>query len=332
MHLARREPSNRFPYGYYRAETFASLIVSVFILVIGGVVLRESTLQLLYPVSILEPLRVVAVAAFSIPILYLLHRYVWSVGVEIHSQSLQSQAEDFKADIYASLLVFIAVMAFHWGFSWLEGVVGVMISLLIFKTGLSLVWETLLVLMDAVVKPERLEVVKKLVEEVRGVISVHRARIRQSGPFCFVDVSIGVDKRVPVEQTHRLTEGIEKRIKDEFPFVESISVHVEPHEETLERVAVPVLEDKGMDSQTTPHFGEAPYFLFVDIEEGESQKWMTKPNPGRGLEKKRDITTGHLLVKEEITVLLTRQLGEGPFHYLRDWFIEIYGIPKCFCF
>jgi predicted Fe-Mo cluster-binding NifX family protein len=182
--------------------------------------------------------------------------------------------------------------------------------------------------MDAVVKPERLEVVKKLVGEVRGVRSVHKARIRQSGPFYFVDLSIGVDKRVPVEQAHRLTEGIEQRIKDEFPFVESISVQIKPQEETIVRVAAPVLEDKGMDSQTTPHFGEAPYFLFVDIEAGEIQKWMTKPNPGHGLEKKRGITTAHLLVTEETTTLLTGQLGEGPFHYLRDSFIEIYEIPK----
>jgi len=83
-----------------------------------------------------------------------------------------------------------------------------------------------------------------------------------------------------------------------------------------------------MDSQTTPHFGEAPYFMIVDIEDGEIHKWMTKPNPSQDLKKKRGITTGHLLVKEEITTLLTRQLGEGPFHYLRDSFIEIYRLPQ----
>ena len=34
----------------------------------------------------------------------------------------------------------------------------------------------------------------------------------------------------------------------------------------------------------------------------------------------------NLLVEEETTTLLTNRIGEGPFHYLRDSFVEIYEL------
>jgi cation diffusion facilitator family transporter len=318
----------RFPYGYYRAETLASLLVSGFILLTGGEVLRKSVIQVLRPVQIHSPFNAILVAAASIPVLYLLYRYERGIGDEINSQSLRSQAEDFKSDVYASFLVLIGVAVSYFGYLWIEGLIGIVISLLILKAGLIQGWEALLMLMDAVVKPERIERVKELAETVRGVKTVYKVRIRHSGPFCFGVLTITVNKRISIEQAHRLTEEIEKRVKQEFPFMESLAIHMEPQKEVVLRIAIPILDDKGMNSHTTMHLGEAPYFLFVDVEKDQIQRWTTKQNPGRELKKKKGITMANLLVEEEATTLLTNRIGEGPFHYLRDSFVEIYELPE----
>jgi len=36
----------------------------------------------------------------------------------------------------------------------------------------------------------------------------------------------------------------------------------------------------------------------------------------------------NLLVEEKATTLLTSRLGEGPFHYLRNSFVELYELPE----
>jgi cation diffusion facilitator family transporter len=328
MRLSKRSPSERFPYGYYRAETFASLLVSILVMLTGGEVLRESALRILHPEQIFSPLMAISVATVSIPILYFLYRYVRRVGREINSQSLQGQAEDFKADVYSSFLVLIGVTASQLGYPWIEGVIGAVISFFILKAGLKQGWEALLVLMDAVVNPERMEKVKELAQEVKGVISVNRVRMRQSGPFCFGVLTIAVNKRIPVEQAYQLTLEIEQRVKQTFPFVESLVIHMEPQEESKFRVAIPIIEDRGMESTVTSHFGEAPFFLFVDVEQAMIQRWITKQNPGRELEKKRGLTIAHLIVEEHATALLTRELGEGPFHYLRNSFVDLYELSE----
>jgi len=35
------------------------------------------------------------------------------------------------------------------------------------------------------------------------------------------------------------------------------------------RVAVPSVDDRGLESEISPHFGRAPYYTLVDIENGE---------------------------------------------------------------
>ena len=328
MRISQKPPSDRFPYGYYRAETFASLIVSILIVITGLGIIIESVLRILQPKPVSTPLYVVAIALSSIPLLYILSRYVKRIGEEINSQSLLSQAEDFTADIYSSALVIIGVLGYQFGYTFVEGIAGSIISLLVLRTGFVLGWNTLLVLMDAVDKPERLEQLNQIAEEVIRVRSVNNIRIRRSGSYCFGELTIGVNQHLSVEQAHRISEEIEKRVKEKLTTVESLLVHIEPQEQTRLRIAIPVLEDKGMSSTVTPHYGSAPYFLFVDVEDRSIARWITRSNPGKDLDRKRGLTTSHFLTKEKVNTLLSGSMGKGPFHVLRDSFIEIYELPK----
>ena len=131
-----------------------------------------------------------------------------------------------------------------------------------------------------------------------------------------------------MDQAHRVSDEVERQITTEFPFVESIVIHMEPQEEDTLRVAIPVLDDQGLDSKTTEHFGEAPYFLFIDVEQKVIVKWTTKQNPSLELDRKRGITLANLLLEEGITTLLANRVGECPFHFLRNSFVELYQISE----
>jgi len=326
IRLSRKPPSKRFPYGYYRFETLASLIIAVLIFLTGSEILRESILRLLNPQPITAPLYALIVAASSTPILYVLSKHTKKVGEEINSKALIGQAADFRADIYSSSLVLVGVFSSVFGYPFVEGIVGSVISVFVLKVGATLAWQGLLVLMDAVENPETIIEIKKIVEEVRGVREASRIRIRRSGPFCMGELTIGVDQRLSVEQAHRVSEDVERRVKEEIPVVESLIIHIEPQAEKRLRLAIPILDDKGLSSPVTPHFGEAPYFLFIDVENGIVERWFTRRNKALGLEKRRGVTLSELIIEEEATTLLTAEIGEGPFHILRDSFVEIYEL------
>jgi predicted Fe-Mo cluster-binding NifX family protein len=91
-------------------------------------------------------------------------------------------------------------------------------------------------------------------------------------------------------------------------------------------VALPIEEDKGIDSPVTIHMGEAPYFLFVNTEDDSIQSWTTRRNPSIGMERKKGVAITEMLLDEGTSTLITDNIGEGPFHILRDSFVQIYKL------
>ena len=325
--ISKKEPSERFTYGYYKIENIISLILSTLILVTGGQILRESILQIINPTQISMPIIAASVAIVSIPIIYWLQRYTEGVAEDINSQSLRNQASDFMVDIYSSIIVLIGVFASIFGYPSVEGVAGSIISLLVIKMGLSLTWDSLLGLMDAVENPDRIIKIKEIAESIKGVREAYNIRLRSTGTFCMGEISIGVDKELHVDQAHRLSEIVENKIKEELPAVELISVHIEPVEEATRLVTIPIVEDHGIYSKVSSHLGEAPYFLFVKIVDSEIERWVVKPNESKNLERKKGINIAKMLIDENATDLIATSVSSVIFHVLRDNFIQIYKIP-----
>ena len=326
LRLSRRPPSERFSYGYYRVETLVSLLVALLILTTGGFMIIESVKRVFDPVPVSEPLIVVGTAALSIPVLLWLGRYTRRVGEEINSQAVMSQSEDFMSDVYSSGVVLIGVAGSWIGYSVTEGLAGGLISLLIIRVGLGLSWSSLLVLMDAVENPDQLIEVKQLAESVHGVVEARHVRLRRSGPFCFGEVTILVPEGLSVDKAHRLSNMVEDAVKGRISSLESLVINIEPIERERNRVAMPIKEDAGLDSVVSEHFGSAPFFIFVDVGPTGVERWYSKKNPGLELEKKRGVAVTDMLTDEEATVLLSDELGEGPFHILRDHFVGVYPI------
>jgi predicted Fe-Mo cluster-binding NifX family protein len=131
-----------------------------------------------------------------------------------------------------------------------------------------------------------------------------------------------------LERAHVISEEVETRIKERFKDLELVTVHVGLAHREKTRIAIPMLEDKGLESLVSLHFGSAPYFAFVDIEKGQVVGFYAKENEGAKMSHKKGIQAAHLLVEENVDVALAGSLGEGPFHVLGDNLIQIYCLPK----
>lgn len=326
LRLSRRPPNERFSYGYYKVETLVSLLVAVVILATGGFMLFESGRRIIDPRPVADPVVVMGAAGLSIPVLLYLARSMRKVGEDINSKAVQSQSEDFMTDAYSSGVVLVGVIGSWAGYPVVEGLAGALISVLIIRVGLVLSWGGLLVLLDAVENPDALLDVKRLAESVHGVVEAKHIRMRRSGPFCLGEVTILVPEGLDVDKAHRLSHLVEDKVREGVPRLESLMVHIEPMEHENQLIALPVVDDAGLNSRVSEHFGTAPFYIFVDIDSDGIQRWYTRENPAIGLERKRGITVADMLVEEDATVLLSDELGEGPFHLLRDNFVSTYPV------
>ncbi|MFX1342119.1 MAG: cation diffusion facilitator family transporter [Promethearchaeota archaeon] len=325
--LAQRSPSQKYPYGYFKAETMAALIVAIFIFGTGLLVLWQAILHILLPIEIVFYDIALIVATISVPIIFVKSWYLKKVGRETGSEAVSSVGQDYRMDFYASFVVLIGLVFEGIGIWWAEAVVGFFIGLVILKSSLEISYNSVLVLMDAVTNPEQVEEIEKLASNVRGVQGIHDIKVRHAGPICFGEMHIEVAADLSLSQAYRVSEEIERRVTATFPEMLTFLVHLEPTRIESFRIAIPVNKANSTpESLPNPNFETAPYFLLIDVKHGDLFHSKTMKNPGSSQNKQRGINSAKAILHVNANVLLAGGVGETPFNILRNALIDIHCI------
>ena len=141
--LAAREPDKKHPFGYGRIEYLSAMIISVIVLYAGITSFVESVKQIIHPETPdYTPVSLIIVAV-AVVVKILLGRYVKGVGEKVNSDSLVNSGEDATLDsiISASTLAAAAIfLLFHIS---LEAWLGAIISLVIIKSGIEMLRDTI---------------------------------------------------------------------------------------------------------------------------------------------------------------------------------------------
>ncbi len=141
--LAGREPDKKHPFGYGRIEYLSAMIISVIVLYAGVTSFVESVKQIIHPETPDYNAVSLIIVAVAVVVKILLGRYVKGVGVKVNSDSLINSGEDAKLDsiISASTLVAAGIfLIFHVA---LEAWLGAIISVVIIKSGIEMLRETI---------------------------------------------------------------------------------------------------------------------------------------------------------------------------------------------
>jgi cation diffusion facilitator family transporter len=328
LRIAKKKPTERFPYGYYKAETFALLTVST-ILVASSILIMLESFQKFFEIYVISFSDIaLVVAALSAIIYFLLAKYKGRVGRQIGSQALISEGLHSMIDVYTSVLVFVGVFLGVLGFQVGEALIGFVMGAYVLARGLWFGKDAVLVLMDVSPSPQRVKEMKEIAESVTGVKGTHEVRLRKAGPVFFGEIHLELQEGLSLEKAHVMSEEVENRIKQRFKDLELVTVHVGLAHRKKTRIAIPILEDRGLDSPVNLHFGSAPYFAFIEVEEGQIVSLNVRENEGVTLSHKKGIQAANLLVEEKVDVVLVGSLGEGPFHVLGNSLIQIYYLSK----
>ena len=179
LKLSRRKPDDKFPYGYYKFETLASMIISVVIILSGFEIIIESINGILTPKPINMPLFAISVSILSVIISFFLAKYKNKVGTEIGSRALINDSQHSFVDVFSSLIVFAGILGAYIGYPIFQGIAGLVVALFIIYIGLKFGKEAILVLLDANLDPKTVEKIKSMATNFEGVQGVHDIKVRE---------------------------------------------------------------------------------------------------------------------------------------------------------
>lgn len=326
LRVSRRKPDERFPYGYFKADSVATLFISLFIIFAALELVVEGYSRLFQASEVSEPLLAAGVSLASAIASALLARYQGAAGERIGSQSLIINARDTYMDVFVSLMVVAAIALAYYEVPYVEGLAIMAISVFILKIGLESIKDAVFALMDISPSKEVEQRVIRIIGGVAGVEGFAGLKLRRSGPFLFGEVVVKVRRQLDVERAHGISARLEEELRREVRQLESITVHIEPCEVREARVVVPLAEDRGMASIPSEKFGRAPFFALatVDRDERRVRDLVILPNPEAVREARAGLHAVRALVQEKIDVLITPDIGEIAFHALRDHLVTVH--------
>ena len=214
--LAGREPDKKHPFGYGRIEYLSAMIISVIVLYAGITSFVESVKQIIHPETPDYNAVSLVIVAVAVVVKILLGRYVKSVGVRVRSDSLINSGEDATLDsiISASTLVAAGIfLLFHIS---LEAWLGAVISLVIIKSGIEMLRDTISQILGERNDTELAKGIRETVMSFPDVQGVYDLVLNNYGPDTWNgSVHIEVPDTYSADRLDQLIRDITMKVLEE---------------------------------------------------------------------------------------------------------------------
>ncbi|MBI5185504.1 MAG: cation transporter [Nitrospinae bacterium] len=145
---------------------------------------------------------------------YKLYRFTKCVDREIPSPMVQLLSHHTEADAFSSLIVGAGVAYEHFfpGIP-MDTYIAIIECLHLFYLGLGTFIESIKGLMDSAMPEGQVQFAQRLAKQIEGVMGVYEIKSRRVGSHYFLNIVIGVDPNLTIQEARTVSETVEKKIK-----------------------------------------------------------------------------------------------------------------------
>lgn len=224
--LAGKAPDKKHPYGYGQLEYVSSVTIAVIVLLAGLTSFKESLNKVIHPVAADYTTVSMIIIAATVFIKFALGKYVKGQGKKYHSESLVASGTDALLDSAISLATLAAaVVSFVFHIS-IEGWLGVVISVVIFKAGIEVLMESLSGIIGARVDSELSVSIKHHICEYPQIRGAYDLILHRYGPERIIgSVHVEVADDLTAKELHRLFHSIMEDIYLNYGIVLTIGLY-----------------------------------------------------------------------------------------------------------
>lgn len=224
--LASKPADQNHPYGHAKFEAIGAMIISFLLFFACWEIIHQAynrwSLKLEPQVTSISFIIMIATMAVNLAV----SRYERSQGKKLKSQFLLADAAHTQSDFFVSLSVIVSLIAIKMDFVIIDYIGAGLIVVFIGKAAFEIIRDSLNTLVDT----SRIDKTKilQLAEEIDGISSCHNIRTRGSQSHVYMDLHIHVDPELSTQISHDLSHELVHKIKDTFPEVIDVVVHIEP--------------------------------------------------------------------------------------------------------
>ncbi len=215
-------------YGHGKIESVSALGETALLFLLSGIVIWEAVTRLINhePHGVAATYWAFGVIIASIVIDYFRARALTRTAKATQSQALEADALHFSSDMWSSGAVLLGLVGVWYGIGWADSAAALVVAVLVCIAGWRLGRKTIDTLTDTAPKGAA-ETITHIVSMVPGVVAVEQVRARDAGDRTFVDVTVAVNRALPLERVAEIKAAVAAALAANMPRTEA-SVTTDP--------------------------------------------------------------------------------------------------------
>ena len=214
LKISAKPADEEHPYGHGRAEVIASIVVGMLLAIIGFSFLKESILKLRSQSEVEYGTLAIVVTIISLVVKEFMAQYSIIIGKRTKSKSMVADGWHHRSDAISSFVILIGIFIgqYYW---WIDGVLGILVSLLLFYTTYSIMKDNISHLLGEGIDDDLREDIIKLAHEVAEFeIYPHHFLVHQYGNHTEMTLHIRLPADYTIHNAHEIATNYEILIKE----------------------------------------------------------------------------------------------------------------------
>lgn len=214
--------------GHGKAEYIYSMLISISMILMAMLVLKDSFISLIKGKTYDFSVWLIVVCLTTIIVKLLLFIYTNKLYKKYNNLLVKANSKDHFNDMIITSVNLISCLLSLKGIYFLDGVVGIIISLWIMYTSIKLFIESYNVLMDKSISIETKNEVYEIIDRHKEVKKVIHFNSTPVGYKYQISFTIYVDGNMSTFDSHNIANKLEKEIIKEIEEIYLVIIHVNP--------------------------------------------------------------------------------------------------------
>ncbi|MDO5713382.1 MAG: cation diffusion facilitator family transporter [Tissierellia bacterium] len=231
------------PYGHGRLEYITALAVSCIIIVVGVQFVKTSYERFRNPTPVDFHWTSFFILLCSIGVKFVQSRFNHKVGEAINSAPLKATSADSMGDVLVTSVVILSLLVGRFTTFPIDGLAGIIVSIFIIFSGLSLIRETTSALIGEAPSEEFVHELHSRICEFPHVMNCHDIILSSYGPKKnIVVVDVEFPYHLSLIEVHEIVDQMELELSRDLGI--HLIIHVDPvgHESENEKLAGEILD------------------------------------------------------------------------------------------
>jgi len=219
------------PYGHGKYEDMAGFMEGFLIIFAAIYIIWEASKKIIFGTNMnTENTMGIIVMLIAVILNIVISSLLFKAAKETNSISLYADGEHLRTDVYSSFSIMIGLILIKiTGHSILDPIIAIIVAVIIFKAGYSILKKAGSNLLDHSLPDENINSIKQIIKNcsANATLKLNSIKTRQVGPTKDIDFILQFFENTSICECHKICDEIEKQINQLYPNC-SISIHTEP--------------------------------------------------------------------------------------------------------